>query len=123
MRLIRFLCGPALIYAGAMHFLRPWFYRPMMPEWLPAHDELIFISGVTEVVAGAALICPDARVRRGGGILAILTLIGVFPANIEMATHPERFPKIPKQALWAQLPLQAVLLSWVVAAMRRPERS
>ena len=54
MRLIRFLCGPALVYAGAMHFIRPWFYKPMMPAWLPAHDELIVASGVTEIVAGAA---------------------------------------------------------------------
>ena len=92
MRLIRFLCGPALVYAGAMHFIRPWFYKPMMPAWLPAHDELIVASGVTEVVAGAALICP------------------------------ERVPKIPPAALWARLPLQAVMLAWVVAAMRPPRR-
>jgi uncharacterized membrane protein len=122
MRLIRVLCGPALVYAGIMHFVRPWFYKPMMPAWLPAHDELIFASGVTEVVAGAALICPDRRVRRAGGVLAILTLIGVFPANVEMATHPERFPKIPPAALWARLPLQAVMLAWVVAAMRPSRR-
>ena len=123
MRLIRVLCGPALVYAGVMHFLRPGFYRPMMPAWLPAHDELIFVSGVTEVVAGAALICPDRRVRRAGGVLGILTLIGVFPANVEMATHSDRFPNIPPAALWARLPLQAVMLAWVVAAMRPSQRS
>jgi len=106
-----------------MHFLRPGFYRPMMPAWLPAHDELIFVSGVTEVVAGAALICPDRRVRRAGGVLAILTLIGVFPANVEMATHADRFPNIPPAALWARLPLQAVMLAWVVAAMRPSQGS
>ncbi len=123
MRLIRFLCGPAFIYAGLMHFIRPWLYRPMMPAWLPAHDQLIFASGVCEVAAGAALICPERRVRRAGGLLAILTLIGVFPANVEMATHPESFQKIPPAALWARLPLQAVLVAWVVAAMRPPRRS
>ena len=42
------------------------------------------------------------------------TLVAVYPANIHMALHPERFPKIPAAALWARLPLQGIfgLLTW-----------
>ena len=36
------------VLAGAMHFLRPDAYRPMMPPWLPAHEAL---AGVDAVVA------------------------------------------------------------------------
>ncbi len=122
MRLVRALCGPFFVFAGAMHFVRPGFYRPIMPEVLPAHDELIYASGATEIVAGLALICPDGRVRRGGGLLAILTLIGVFPANLNMALNADRFPDLPRPALWARLPFQLVFLAWVLAAMKPAQR-
>ena len=36
--------------AGANHFANPGFYIPMMPPWLPAHRELIWLSGVLEVL-------------------------------------------------------------------------
>ncbi|MSX02247.1 MAG: hypothetical protein F2813_03695 [Actinobacteria bacterium] len=122
MRLIRLLCGPFLIFAGAMHFVRPGFYRPMMPKWLPAHDPLIYASGVAEIAAGAALACPDPRIRRAGGVLAVLTLLGVFPANVEMALNADRFPGIPRPALYARLPFQLVFLAWVFAAMKPSKR-
>ena len=44
----------------------------------------------------------------------------VFPANVWMARHPERY-QVPggRAALYARLPLQAVFIAWVRAAMRR----
>jgi uncharacterized membrane protein len=36
----------------------------------------------------------------------------VYPANVEMALNPERYPKIPVAALWARLPLQ-FLFGWI----------
>jgi uncharacterized membrane protein len=44
----------------------------------------------------------------------LATLVAVYPANIEMALHPERFPKIPSAALWARLPVQGLfaLITW-----------
>jgi len=45
----------------------------------------------------------------------------VFPANLHMALHGEDYPKIPGGArtLWARLPLQGVLIAWVLSASRR----
>lgn len=120
MRLIRALCGPLFVFAGVMHFLRPDLYRPMMPAWLPAHDELIYASGVTEVAGGLAIACPQPRVRRIGGVILLLTLAGVFPANVQMAIDHERFRQIPREALYARLPFQLVFVAWVLAAMKPP---
>ena len=36
-----------------------------------------------------------------------------FPANVEMAAHPERFKRIPKPLLYARLPLQGAMVAWV----------
>ena len=55
MRLIRFLCGPFFIFAGAMHFVKPRFYLQMMPEWLPAHEAMNYASGVAEIAGGQHL--------------------------------------------------------------------
>jgi len=44
----------------------------------------------------------------------------VFPANVWMAQHPERY-RVPggRAALIARLPLQAVFIAWVRSAARR----
>ncbi len=64
-----------------------------MPDYLPAHRELVYASGVAEIAGGAGLMCPDAKARRWAGWWLIATLIAVFPANVHMAVNPERYAK------------------------------
>jgi uncharacterized membrane protein len=47
---------------------------------------------------------------------SIATLVGVFPANVHMALHPERYRKVPKAALYARLPVQGLFVAWAYAA-------
>jgi uncharacterized membrane protein len=119
MRVLKALCGPFFVFAGVMHFVKPRFYLRIMPPWLPAHEAMNYASGAAEVLGGAALMCPDARVRRLGGLWTIATLIGVYPANVHMALNPDDYPDVPRAALYARLPFQAVFVAWVVGAMRR----
>jgi len=49
------------IAAGANHFLMPRAYRSIMPDYLPAHRELVIWSGVAEIVGGVAVIAPATR--------------------------------------------------------------
>lgn len=115
---MRRLFGPIFVLAGILHFARPRIYEAIMPDWLPAHRELVYASGVAEIVAGAATMHP--RTRRFGGALSVATLVAVFPANLHMALHPERYRAIPggRNALLARLPLQALLIAWARAAAR-----
>ncbi len=94
-------------------------YETIMPPWLPAHRELVYASGVAEIVGGLALL--SGRTRRLGGWWLIATLLAVFPANIHMAINPEDFPDVPggQASLLARLPVQFLFIAWVVAAMRR----
>lgn len=117
-RLARLFSGPVMIAAGINHFVMPRAYERIMPRRLPAHRELVYASGVAEIVSAAATLHPATR--RAGGWALIATLLGVFPANVEMALHPQRFGRIPPWALWARLPLQAVMVWWVwLATLRR----
>jgi uncharacterized membrane protein len=115
----RALLGAVFLLAGSLHFLRPGIYRSIMPDWLPAHAELVALSGVAEMAGGAAVLAD--RTAAPGGWWLIATLIGVFPANVHMALHRERYPGIPEGLLWARLPLQGVLAAWVHrVAIARP---
>lgn len=100
--------------AGALHFLRPRMYELIVPEALPAHRELVLASGAAEI-AGALLVA-FPRTRRFGGLWLTATLAAIFPANVNMAVHSERYRAIPPALLWARLPLQGVLVLWVLRA-------
>jgi uncharacterized membrane protein len=115
--MLRRLCGPVFVVAGALHFAMPRPYEAIVPPWLPRHRELVYASGVAEMVGGAGLMTP---LRRPAGWWLIATLVAVFPANLHMALHPEQFPKVPggRAGLYARLPFQAVFIAWVRAAMR-----
>lgn len=112
----RRLFGPFFVVAGVLHFVTPKTYEAIMPDYLPKHRELVYASGVAEVVAGAATMYP--RTRRLGSLLGVATLVGVFPANLHMAANPDRYPQIPggRKALYARLPLQLLLIAWARAA-------
>ena len=113
----RAVLGAAFLFAGALHFIRPRMYEAIMPDWLPAHRELVYASGVAEMAGGAAVL--SDRTARPGGWLLIATLVGVFPANVHMALNPERYSSIPEAALWARLPLQLVVIALVYRATLR----
>ena len=112
-KLARFFAGPVMTLAGINHFVMPRAYENIMPDYLPAHRELVYLSGVAE--AAGALATTHPKTRRAGGWLLVVTLIAVFPANVHMAVHPERYPQVPggRTALLARLPLQALFLYWV----------
>jgi uncharacterized membrane protein len=114
------LAGPFFVLAGTMHFVIPRAYRRIMPPYVPAPEAMVYASGVAEIAGGVGLIA--RRHRRLAGWWLVATLLAVFPANIHMALHPERYPKVPggKASLWARLPLQAGFVAWVLGAGRRP---
>ena len=102
--------------AGALHFLRPRMYEEIMPEFLPAHRELVFASGVAEIVGAVLVVFPATR--RIGGLWLVATLVAVLPANVNMALDPERYASIPPALLWARLPVQGLLIWWALRVTR-----
>jgi uncharacterized membrane protein len=110
----KFFTGRALLAMGVLHVLVPKPFLRIMPAWLPAQKELVYASGVTE--AATAITSWHPRTRRASRVLGIATMLGVFPANIDMALRAEQYPEIPPAALWARLPLQALFVYWIVKA-------
>jgi len=111
--------GPLFVIAGTLHFAFPKSYEATMPGYLPAHRELVYVSGVAEIAGGAGLMHPSTRSWAGRWLIA--TLIAVFPANLNMALNPDRYAgHVPggERALIARLPLQLALIAWVHKASR-----
>src|SRR4051794_41767554 len=72
-----------------MHFVIPRTYAAIVPDYLPAHRELVYASGVAEIAGGAGVLHP--RTRQAAAWWSVATLVAVFPANEHMAQHPERY--------------------------------
>jgi uncharacterized membrane protein len=100
--------GITYVFAGIMHFVIPKQYEAIMPDYLPAHKELVAASGVAEIAGGAGILVE--RVRKPAAWWMIATLVAVFPANLHMALHPDRYRQVPRWALYARLPFQALFI-------------
>jgi len=115
-RLALLVLSPFFVVAGVNHFLNPGFYLAMMPPYLPAHLEIVYLSGVLEVLGGVAVLVP--RVRSSAGWALIALLVAVFPANLYMALNPGLFPSMSPVVLYVRLPIQALFIAWAYWATR-----
>jgi len=105
-----YLMSLLYVVAGASHFRIPALYKSIMPSWLPWHSEIVFISGLIEIVLGVLLLVPATRVSAAWGIIILLIL--VFPANIQMAMNYSRDKNPATWITIVRLPLQVLLIWW-----------
>jgi len=101
---------------GIAHFVLSDFFIKAMPSYLEYHRELVAISGVFEVVGAIGILIPKVRLISAYGLITLC--IAVFPANLNMALHPEQFSSIPAVLLWLRLPLQVLLIWFIVWAIK-----
>lgn len=107
------------VTAGALHFIAPEPYMQIMPPALPRPRELVYLSGICEIVGGLAVLPRRTRRVAGWGLIALLW--AVFPANIQMwlnarAAHESRWLEA---VLLLRLPLQWVLMWWIWRSTHR----
>ena len=122
-----------LVAAGAAHLttLRRGF-RIVVPDWATRllrtdKDTIVVVSGVVEVMLGAALVLlPRERTRIGLAIAAFF--IAVFPGNVHQWRRGSAAPGLDTDAKrLGRLFLQPVLVAWAIwasagAATRRTRR-
>lgn len=110
---LRCLMAAFYVAAGLNHFLRPDVYLPMMPPYLPAHRELVLLSGVAEVGLGIAVLIRPLRRAAAWGLIALL--VAIFPANVHIALHDvPLFGRNEGFGIWnwVRLPFQGLLIAW-----------
>lgn len=107
------------IIGGIAHFVVPDFFIMAMPDYLGYHTELVIISGLFEILGAIGILVPHTRLLAGYGLIALI--VAVYPANINMALHPENYSDIPKLFLYLRLPFQFLLI-WFVWWAIAPDR-
>lgn len=105
---LRYLLSAMMITAGILHFVRPEKFIQIVPDWLPAHRALVFISGFFEILGGAGLLVKHIQKAAAWGLVALY--LAVFPANVNMAVNKILIDN--PWILWGRLPFQAVLIAW-----------
>ena len=122
LRPVRTTMAILYVLTGSLHFVATAAYMRLMPAYLPAHRELIWLSGAAEIAGGLGLLAPQTPRGQPGRAAAwglILLLIAVFPANLTLVTDPALFPQVPLWAAWLRLPLQLPLIYWAWRYTRR----
>ena len=117
---LRWLLALAMTGVGILHFTDPRPFVRIVPPLLRSDSSwigplaLVYISGVFEILGGVGLVVPIALTQRIAAYGLIALFIAVFPANVYMAMAkiPLGNTPMPEWALWARLPLQAVLIVW-----------
>lgn len=102
----------AILYiaAGVNHFIKPKMYVRIMPPYFPNPKFWVLLSGVAEIVLGAALFIEQIRDFALYGI--ILMLILFFTVHIHMLRDERAASGLPKWLLVLRIPLQFGLIYW-----------
>lgn len=117
-RSLLWVTGAFFISTGVLHFVKTDSFQKIVPPYIPWPHAMVLISGVAEIAGGLGLFVPALRTPASWGLVALL--IAVFPANVYMALDKVRVASfvIPQALLWARLPVQGLLIWWVVYVTR-----
>ncbi len=109
----RFIIAAIFLCAGTLHFIRPGAYVSVMPNYIPWHAAMVYISGAAEILGAIGIIIP--KTQKWAGWVLIALLIAVYPANIEMAIEAFQHQgwSLYFWATLLRLPLQFVLIYWI----------
>jgi len=116
--LMRWILGSALLFAGVGHLTtQRTEFQAQVPSWFPVDADLVVVvSGLVEILLGAALIAlPRQRVVVGTIVAAFFVII--FPGNIaQWWEGTDAFGLDTDMARFVRLFFQPVLIAWALAS-------
>jgi uncharacterized membrane protein len=104
-----------LIFTASGHFVFPQGMSMMIPEFIPFKTELVYVTGIIEILAAGGLLI--SRLKRLTGILLIIFFVLVLPANIHAAINHVDYQNATLSGagagyLWFRIPLQGLFIVW-----------
>ncbi len=101
------------LFTGAFHFLIEEKLILLIPEFIPLRLELVYLSGIIELIFAGGFLFPKTRTLTGK--MSIIFLILVFPGNVYGAIqHVELGGHVYGPVyLFFRLPLQVFLIYWI----------
>jgi len=110
-RIPLFIVSLFFFVGGIAHFTSTEIFILAVPDYFDNPRELVIISGVFELLGAIGILLPKFRLIAGYGLIALSA--AVFPANIHMALHPERYSNFSEIVLYLRLPFQ-FLIMWFI---------
>jgi uncharacterized membrane protein len=99
-----------LLFTGTSHFTgMKHDFAAMIPDPLPDGLWVIYLTGVFEIAGAAGLLIP--RTRKLAGILLMLLLVALFPANVSAALNGIPFGGEAPTPLWLRAPMQLLFIA------------
>ena len=112
-----YLMGVIYTILGIVHFTNTSFYRPLMPKFLPAHDLLIYLSGVAEILLGVGILFSQTRAFALWGLIAMLMVFLIVHINMLL---PNNGLGISPWILWLRITIQFLLIYWAFINLPKP---
>ena len=105
-----------LLFTAIGHFAFTRGMAMMLPEFIPYKLELVYFTGIIEIVGAIGLFIPGLRVLTAW--LLIVFLILILPANIYAALkninyQTGAFDGNGPAYLWFRIPLQLLFIIWI----------
>ena len=106
---VRVIFALFMIYAGIQHFVKPDFFIPFVPSFLPFTKTIIYASGILEILLGIMMIIPKYAKEGALGILLLMLVFlpihvwDVFSATPAIGSHKAALIRLPVQLLFIAL--------------------
>ncbi|GAA3555503.1 hypothetical protein [Snuella lapsa] len=105
-----------LSFTAIGHFMFIDGMKAIIPDFFPLKTEIVFATGVLELVFAIALFYPNIRALTRWAL--IIFFIAILPANIKAAMHHINYQTGANDGhgvtyLWFRIPLQVFFIVWV----------
>ena len=111
---MRFILAAFYFAAGILHLRSPAGFILIVPSFVPWPAEVVWFTGLCEIVGAVGLLIPRLRIAAGWALA--LFAVAVFPANINHAFNHIDVGPLPN-SWWYHIPrfaLQPVLVWWAL---------
>ena len=114
------LVAAAFTLSGVIHLAHPATFTALVPHFLPRPTELVYASGVAELICAVGLWRRD----RWAGLAAAVLLVVIWPANLQGAVTAQRGQDLTTTVLtWIRLPLQIPLIWFALQSGRHRDEN
>lgn len=101
-----------LIVTGISHFTSTDLMVEMMPEFMPAKREIVYFTGICELLAVVGLLWD--KTAKLTAVMLIIFFLAVLPANIAGSIKQVQFGGMENGAMYLlfRIPLQILFIFW-----------
>lgn len=111
----RIAMSAMLVFTAVAHFAFTKGMAMMLPDFIPYKTEVVYLTGVIEILAAIGLFIPTFRTMTAW--LLIVFFILILPANVYGALKQIDYQKATYDGngltyLWFRIPLQILFIVW-----------